>query len=357
MKNSFKKNNIVHKDVEYLKPNFDDFKVGEEEILLSEDDEIDYFRIQEVKKWDKKNGNNIKKTREMLQKSSHTLEDYNRIRSTFYIHDTRKELLKQKKKIIDYKEIKMHLKELFPHKKYRSKDIEEFRRIYEDINNLKELPNFNVGKIEKILKNKTVGEERKAELEKYLALVELSKKVKFKDSGNLWQKEVEDEFERKKHEAVLAAHYLKLKNFGKKDIYEKYANRLINSDSTTNYGLECIRHVPKKKIKKEERIMITSPEPSIKEKSKPGLHDRANEEKFLHEKVKVLKRLKLENLRKIPENQEKFELSEEAKTWLPGIQERYEDMIFKPPKKWDFDSALEKAKINKIAQQLDKVSN
>lgn len=354
MRESFKKNNVVHKNVPYEQPKLEDFKVEEHEILLSEDEEIDQDRIDDIKAWDRKNGNNLKKTREMIQKARYSIEDYKRISKKFYIHDMRKEKVKQKKHVIGHNEIMKQLKRLYPHKRYKGKDIAEFARIYEDINKIGELSDFNINRISEMLKDPKISENRKQFLEDYLTLEVMSKKMKCTDSQNLWEKQIEKEFEQKRHDAILAAHYLKLKDYYKESNYEKFADVLMRNDSATHFGLDCIRHRINNNLSKEERIKIESARSAAKLKSQKLIEDgKVSEEEHLYAKLKRLKEAKFENLKN--KEQKKLQLTDEAKKWFPRVQERYEDMIFVPPKRWDFDVELEKAKIREFAKRNDDV--
>lgn len=109
------------------------------------------------------------------------------------------------------------------------------------------MKDFTAREVDHILKNPRISEERKMEFEKFLEYVESSanqRKQKFLDNKVLWKKTIQKEFEQKQHKAILAAHYLKLKDYYQDKNYDSFAKNLVKN-SIRNFGINSIRNVKK----------------------------------------------------------------------------------------------------------------
>ena len=198
----------------------------------------------------------------MVQQTQAAIKNWEKVKNSYYIHETRKEsFLKQPKHVISHdmvfdiltkmteeKEAKQFLASKggrVPTKDFIGKDNNEFRALYNSINKFQELPNLNLIKAREALKDPNLPPKDRIYIEEFLSLAEYTRsrtQSKLLDNKVLWQKAVQKEFEKKQHDAILAAHYLKLKNYYKDRGYEKHAKSLMKQ-SFSNYDLSSIRHL------------------------------------------------------------------------------------------------------------------
>ena len=355
VKNSFKKHNFIQKpDKEYKKVNPKDIIIPDSQVLPTDEEGVTDFDRLDLKKWHRDNNDDLEDYKDIFAKSQAAVENWKRLRSTYYIHDTRKRILKQPKVVIPHDLIFKILKENYPEKDYLMKDNREFSALCDEINEIAEYREIDTKMIQDFLdQNLFMKHEQKQYLEAYMNLRELEKKkVTSKNWEVIWEKALEKEFEKKKNDAILAAHYLRLKEYYKERNYEEFAKQLTRS-TKKNFSLENIRN-----IKKNEGLT----EDEIKELNKVQTDTKAEIDKILdpedfepflfYEKMKELQGVKM------AERDEKLgpmEFTDFMIKRFPGIKDKFELMVFKGMKKWRFEEALDKAKLRHDFNESQKV--
>jgi hypothetical protein len=76
-------------------------------------------RRQNLKRQDEANGDNLEVYKQMIKESMALLENFELLKTTYYIHSSRKKAQsKLNKWVIKHDDVMAHLQRLFPEKKY-----------------------------------------------------------------------------------------------------------------------------------------------------------------------------------------------------------------------------------------------
>ena len=107
----------------------------------------------------------------MVKESLAAIWNLKQIRNSYYIHSSRKiSMLNSKPPIISHDDVMKYLNSLYPNGRFSSDHSSEFRQVYDQINNLVELDDFDHDQIKDILRDPRFAVERKAYLERYLEI-------------------------------------------------------------------------------------------------------------------------------------------------------------------------------------------
>jgi hypothetical protein len=128
--------------------------VCDEDFIPGEEEGISNERMLQIKRWNDENGDNIEDYKQMVKQSLSAIWNLRQIRDSYYIHSTRKaSALACKVPIIKHEDVMTYLKGLYPKGEFSSKNSQEFRELYDQINNLVELEDFDDLKIKRMLKD------------------------------------------------------------------------------------------------------------------------------------------------------------------------------------------------------------
>ena len=195
-----------------------------------------------VKKDDQANEKNLEECKRILKQSTAAIKNFEALDATIHIPDIEKWHSRVQKKVIPRQVVFRLMNELFPTKMdtngierkadYTGADSHEFQKIYDGVNEFTEAPEFDLQLVQEALDNPSINSERKKFLNKVLVLYELSKKKKISNNEALWKKEIQKEFEKKQHEAILAMHFLKLKDYYPDRNMEKFAEKLMKAKAS-----------------------------------------------------------------------------------------------------------------------------
>lgn len=95
------------------------FFVSDEMFIPNEEEGLSKIEQFKLKSDDEKNGNYIEKYKEMVQQSMAALENFKRVKNSYYIHSSRKRTyLEQPRHIVPYELVFKILKDLYPSKDY-----------------------------------------------------------------------------------------------------------------------------------------------------------------------------------------------------------------------------------------------
>lgn len=326
------KPDVINKTNEYktFKPN--DFPIFPDDVLPTAEEGIDQISRIELLKIDAKNGYEIDKFIQLLKESKAAQANYEELRKTYYLHKARDEKLRIPDFIIPHSKALKIAKDLFPGKDYTGKHLEEFGQLYDSIHNFEEIPNITVQQLQEKLRDPLIDIEERNRLESLMMLVKHSRKIDPEQNHNLQKKIVQKEFERRQHDAILAVHYLKLKEFYKDRNYEAYANNL-HKTQTVGLGKKSHSDEHQQKLKYARN-------------AKQIVHSILDPSKFEGGKFAA----NLEQLEKMKNTNDyvpkpEIPISDEMEQLYPGTKDRFEKFKGKKYDQWRFDDELAKAKL------------
>lgn len=223
--------NIINKQipVQTLKP--DHFVIHYDDVLPSEQDGLDQISRIELLKQDAKDGYQLEKFIELLKTSKAARANFELLRRTYYIHKVREdEKLGIPERIVTHNEALAVAKEMFPDRRYQDKNKDEFAELYDKMNDFAEPPNFTRQEITELLREDkgNLDTEDRKRMESLLLIMQSQNLRATKDNPNVRKKRLQKEFDRRHHDAILAAHFLRLHDFYKDRNYAGYAQRLQN---------------------------------------------------------------------------------------------------------------------------------
>jgi len=323
----------------YIRPNHevktltpDDFPIFYDDVIPSNDEGFDLIRKIELIKLDAKNGYHIDKFIKLLKESKCAYQNYQNTKESYYLHKARADKLNIPDKVIPHAEALKYARELFPNKDYTHKDTEEFIQLFSNINSFTEPPNFTSQQLQELLRTKNLDTETKKRYEDLYLLIRSRSIHASKESDNVRKKRLQKEFEQRQHDAILAAHYLRLHDYYKNMGYDKYARDLQEKG-------RYIEGRPKKDDDEEEREKLL-------QLQKINSHGSAPEE--IPEWKQWADHMK--ELREFKQNfdysaKQTVGITDEMDAKYPGMKARFEKFKTKKYDNWNFEDELGKAKL------------
>ena len=391
----------------------DDFIISDSEFVPTAEEGLDQARQLQIKHSDKMNGNTIQEYKKMVRESLALLRNWQEIKKTYYIHNTRKDQLILGLDTMYSVDKKAPQKELYPKmpypnnnsyymnhdqaykildelemekKQFTGLNVEEFREIFGKINKFDLDEEQSAWEnVKNLLQEVEVSNKTKTFLEQYLhrcLTSNLKSSANQINSKKLWAIEIEKEFNKRQHDAILASHYLKLKDYYG-NMGQKILRKLKRSDNTV-MNLNLIRESyngnqtrAKKRqewinenlygdvgdkisqLKKFENAILeenlnTS---KIVQNTRDIVNGIINQNNFepeaFYQELVGMRQKKLMD-RDYAQN-EPMIFTEEMKEDFPGIEEKYNDMKAKKFHLWTFENELDKASLRQALEQSNQV--
>jgi hypothetical protein len=274
-----------------------------------------------------------------------------------------------------------------PEKQFSGLNSAEFRDIFAKINKFDpEAEDEAMENVDKLLQEVGVGNKNKKFLEDYLhrcLTSNLKSSANYINSKKLWAASIDKEFTQRQHEAILAAHYLRLKDYYG-DLDNKTLRKLKrNQNSTINLNIirESYNGNERRAKKRREwinenlygglddinsknrRVGFEIEEETQKingfvKNAKDTVKEIINEKNFEPEAffnhLMDMKHKKLMDRGYAQRDPQIF--TEEMKQDYPGIEEKFNDMKPKKLKMWTFEGELDKAGLRQALEFSNQVS-
>ena len=328
-----KKADIINKsnDLKTKKP--EDYPIYYEDVIPSKLEEFDQIRRIDLLKLDAKEGFHIDEFIQLLKETNCSLDNYESLAQTYYLHKTRFDRLKIPEKVITHSEALQIAKEIFPNKDYTRKDIDEFLQLYESINNFTPPPNISAQQINEKLRDKNLSRDERKRLERLYILMLNSRKEGAKESEKARLRREEKELEQREHDAILAAHYYRLKDFYKEREYGNYAKNLLKLNKDFNLMRTGSQEQDQDALKYRQ---------NARSLAKSILNEENLESAQFSKKLKELNKTKMKNDYDV---QLVKPISDVTELKYPGLRERLEKLKTKKYESWNFEDETNKAKI------------
>lgn len=339
-----------------------DVRISDKEVMPGEEQGFSEFERMKLIKEDKRNENSIEACREMLREATLAIKNWEIFREAYYPEMSKKSK-RVPKKVVPADVIYSILNELFPIKydekgepqriyDYSHQDSAIFKIIYDGVNGFQEPPNFDMEKVKKTLEDRTISSKRRKFLTDVRILSELSQRTKISDNQVLWKKEIQKEFEKKQHGAVLAMHFLRLKDYYEGKNYEKFAERLMK-EKDSNRDCEMVND--QLIISNDDFLKRKGPSKFTKELQEllnEGLTEEFIKKQSVNETEELWKR-KLEK-RNYPQ-EPTVGLTKEIDQMFPGMGYQIEEVKFKKYPLLSFEQLDEQANNNALVERNLKV--
>lgn len=345
-------NKIIISDepAKYVNPQ--DIVVRYEDILPTNEQGFDdYTRLQLIKE-DKAHEGNLQITRKLMKESIIARLNSEALNKTIKVQDIEKYFKTIPKRVVDGETIYRLMKGLYPYRStkngafresdYLGVDLEEYAEIYETANNFSELPEFDMAKVKQAIQDPNIDAKTSKFLNEVHSLYELGgRNSKLSANKRLWEKEMEKEFERKQHEAILASHYLRLKDYYKDRHYEKYAERLMNRKAAS-VELSLLRN--QNKTSGNDRNYCP-----------PNNSQKRNE----NERIDFSDSIKMAWAEKLMDINypapPPFVITDQTEEALPGLRDKMNALKFNPKPLLTFEEEFEAAKLRTLSKQQSQV--
>lgn len=347
--------NIITKPIpiQTLKP--DHFIINYDDVLPTEQDGLDQISRIELLKQDAKDGYQIEKFIELLKTSKAARANFELLRKTYYIHKVREdEKLTLPEKIVTHNEALAVAKEMFPERRYQDKNKDEFAELYDKMNNFTDPPNFTRQELTELLRDDkgALDTEDRKRMESLLLIMQSQNLRATKDNVNVRKKRLQKEFDRRHHDAILAAHFLRLHDFYKDRNYASYATRLqnqkgrgglMNKGESASDQADQAKHYQAAKALAEEIL------------------DNGNlgSTKFVKEVEELHKFKQTVTYEPVPSKP----IPDEVEQQFPGTKDWFERLKGKKYEGWSFEEEAQKAltkfteETSDVRPQKDRVSN
>lgn len=302
-------------------------------------------QIQNLIENDKLNGENLKRYLGFLNKGNELVDFYEDTKQTLYFHRLRMKKIKVPIPKITYEDTLQILTKMYPKLNYQTKANQELQEIFQKVNNYDLPKNLDQNEVRKeILDEKTPLDEKMRLADYHLNAVSVKKKAG--DSEKLWDKALAKDFSETQNNAILAAHYIKLKKYTTDGRFDKFIEKIRPMVEKSNEA-PLVKLDDKKYTKLQMQGYKELDEVTLR-KIETKISDFTNNT-FSDWKPRIF----VENIKKsysqkknqpFNDNLKKPKFNELMYDIMPSIDERLELFTYKSPKLWNYDDEVERMK-------------